>query len=421
MTEQTFAISNVHKPFREITLSNESVTDIMHVSDSDGNVYYQVESLSQDTVFKGVLSLTADKQLVPMNLEVIPAPRRFVARHDVRTRLTTLRFGAGDARTLDNDIVPDPSELSLPLYGKTTFSRFSIDPNSLLRTHTLGLSPLDTIMRIQYRYGGGLSHNVAAKSIRFVHNLKSEFRKASSVSDALFVRNSIDVTNAEPARGGDNPPTMAELRAQIPAARQMQSRIVSKQDLLSRIYTMPSKFGRVYRAGIRPSPHNPLSTNLYIISRDSSGNLALSPDALKDNLVTYLNEFRLISDSIDILDAQVVNWGIKFSVLTLPSVNKQKVVQKIIQKLSEVMNIKNFQIDQPIVVDDVTNIIINSEGVVSIMDLQVAPITGVIGGRSYSSTSFDFSRGTKRGMVVPPPGSIFELRFPEHDIMGSAA
>jgi hypothetical protein len=419
--EETFLISNVHKPFREITLANESVTDIMFVSDADGNVFHQVESLSQDTVFKGVLSLNDEKELVPMNLEVIPAPRRFVARHDVRTRLTTIRFGSGDARTMDDDIVPDPSELSLPLYGKTIFSRFSIDPNSLLKTQTLGLSPLDTTIRIQYRYGGGLSHNVPARSIRFVQKLKMEFRNGAGAVDAMRVRNSVDVRNDLAARGGDNPPTLSAMRAQIPAARQMQSRIVSKQDLLSRIYTMPAKFGRVYRAGIRPSPHNPLSTNLYVISRDLQGNLAVSPDSLKDNLVTYLNEFRLISDSIDILDAQVVNWGIKFSVLTLPSVNNQKVIQKAIQKLTRVMDIKNFQIDQPIVVDDITNIIINTTGVVSIIDLQVMPIIGLVQGRHYSQTGFDFLRGTKRGMIIPPPGSIFELKHPEFDIMGSAA
>ena len=139
----------------------------MDVFDSASNVYYEVESLSQDTVFKGVMNLNTEKDLVPMNLEVIPAPRRFVSRHDIRSRLTTIRFGAGDAETLDDDIIPDPSDLSLPLYGKTTFSRFGIDPNSLLQTHTLGLSPVDTTITVTYRHGGGLSHNVPAQSIRF--------------------------------------------------------------------------------------------------------------------------------------------------------------------------------------------------------------------------------------------------------------
>tara|TARA_A100000164_G_C21921227_1_gene780798 strand:- start:268 stop:2109 length:1842 start_codon:yes stop_codon:yes gene_type:complete len=420
-TEETYTIGDAHKPFREITLSNENVTDVISVTDSDGNIYYEVESLSQDTVFKAVLSQNVDNDIVPMNMEVIPVPRRFVSKHDIRTRLTTLRFGAGDSSTLEDDIIPDPSELSLPLYGKKTFSRFSIDPNSLLKTHTLGIAPLSTTLTVQYRSGGGLSHNVPAQSIRFVQKLLIEFRKNPSNADANYVRGSIDVKNRDEARGGDNAPTLEALRAQIPAARQMQSRIVSKQDLLARIYTMPSQFGRVYRAGIRPNPFNPLSTQLFVISRDISGNLAISPDILKENLVTYLNEFRLISDSIDILDARVINFSIKFSVLTMPTANKQKVVQKVIQRLTKVMNIKFFQIDQPIVRDDITNVIINTQGVISLIDLQVVPIVGTILDRKYSNDSFDFSRATKRGMIVGPPGSIFELKFPTHDIIGSAA
>ena len=248
-----------------------------------------------------------------------------------------------------------------------------------------------------------------------------EFRNNPSVADSNFVRGTLDVKNLEEARGGDNSPTLQALRAQIPAARQMQSRIVSKQDLLARIYTMPSKFGRVFRAGIRPNPYNPLSTQLFIISRDASGNLAISPDALKDNLVTYINEFRLISDAIDILDARVINFGIKFSVLTLPTVNKRTTVQKIIQKLTKVMDIKYMQIDQPIVRDDITNIIINTQGVVSLMDLKIFPIVGKHLDRVYSNESFDFSLATKRGMIVGPPGTIFELKHPTHDILGSAS
>ena len=215
----------------------------------------------------------------------------------------------------------------MPLFGKKTFKRFSIDPNSLLKTHTLGISPMGTTLTINYRYGGGLSHNVPAESIRFVNRLSMEFRNKPSIADANFVRGSVDVKNVDVARGGDNAPTIEALRAQIPSARQMQSRIVTKQDLLARVYTMPQKFGRVFRAGIRPNPFNPMSTQLFVISRDAAGNLAVSPDALKENLETYINEFRLISDAIDILDAQVVNFGIKFSVLCMPNANKRSVVQ----------------------------------------------------------------------------------------------
>ena len=183
-----FNLGTSHVPFREITLLNTDISDIISVRDSEGNTYYEVETLSQDTVFKAVMNLDDEDKLAPMNLEVISAPRRFTSSHDPSTRLSTLRFGAGDAEEFDDDIIPDPSILSLPLYGRKTFSRFSIDPNSLLKTHTLGISPKGVTLSIRYRHGGGLSHNVAAGSIRLIQTLNMDFQNRPTASDSIFVR-----------------------------------------------------------------------------------------------------------------------------------------------------------------------------------------------------------------------------------------
>ena len=182
---------------------------------------------------------------------------------------------------------------------------------------------------------------------------------------------------------------------------------------------MPAQFGSVYRASITSNPVNPLSALLYIISLDKDGNLTISPDALKKNLSNYLNEFRLISDAIDILDAQVTNFGIKYSVTVTESTNKIKIIQNINNKLSDALQKKFFQIDQPIVVDDITNVIINTDSVISLNDLKVFPRVGVVEKRNYSSSTFPFERSTKRGIIFGPKGSIFEMKFPKHDIIGS--
>ena len=392
----------------------------MSVSDGNMNDYYEVEALSQDTVYKAVLNLGDDDRLVPSNLEIIPAPYRFVSRFDPRSKITVLRFGSGDGSTFEDDIIPDPSKLALPLYGKKTFSRFSIDPQQLLKTRSLGVSPKNTTVSVTYRFGGGLDHNVPASSIRFVETLRMEFRNNPTTLDAQQVRQSIDVKNKNPARGGSYAPTLDELRNHVPTARQMQSRIVTKQDLLSRIYTLPSRFGRVYRAGIRESEINPLASNIYIVSRNEDGRLAVSPDALKANLSTYLNEYRLISDALDILDAQIINFTVSFGILTAPNKSKPKIVQSVISRISNILELRNFQIDQPIVLDDIVNIIINTRGVVSLMNLEVKPKIGSTDGRNYSSASFSFDNATKDRMIIGPPGSIFELRYPEFDIIGSA-
>jgi len=421
VTTQSFRIPNTYVPFRKITLSKENVTEIISVTDVDGNEYYEVSSLTQDTVFRGVLNTDDDDELVEKSLELLPAPYRFTSEMSFQTGLTSLQFGGGRAETLDDDIVPDPSELALPLYGKKTFSRFSIDPGSLLRTQTLGIAPINTSITVKYRYGGGLTHNVSATSIRTVSSLLINFPGGVSQSVAQSVRSSIDVKNDSEAEGGDDALTLDDLRDKVPAARNAQERIVTREDLLARVYTMPANFGRVFRAGVRSNPNNPLATQLFIVSRNSDKKLITSPDTLKKNLRTYLNQYRLISDAIDILDAQVVNVGVDFHVAVSPSSNKNTVVQGVISDLTRYFNVQNFQIDSPINLSEVQNIIINGTGVVSVIDLKVSSKSGIILGRTYSDVNFNVPSNTVKGLVIGPPGSIFEVKYPGVDIVGNAS
>ena len=418
---ESFRVGNAHVPFREFTLTQQHISTIIDVFDGDGYEYYEVNALSQDTVFKAIRNESrVDGVLVPSNLEIAPAPRRFVKKFNPNTRLSTIRFGSGDASALDDDIIPDPSDLALNLYGKKYTPRFAIDPNSLLETQTLGISPRNTTIRVRYRYGGGASHNVAVRAISEINSLRLEFRKSPTGADALTVRQSIAVRNDTRAVGGANAPTVDELRPLISAARTNQARVVTRQDLLARVYTMPATFGKIFRASITANPFNPLSSLLYIISLDRNGNMTSSPDALKKNLSAYINEFRLISDAIDVLDGQVVNFAVKYEVYVAPNANRIQVVQNINNRLAAVLQRKYFQIDQPIVVDDITNVIINTDYVIALKDLRVFPRTGDVEGRSYSSSTFPFETSTKNGFIFGPTGAIFELKFPRNDIIGSA-
>ena len=417
---ESITIGDNFVPFREIVLGEQSITAILSIRDTEANTYYQVDSLSEDTVFLKTKNKSQDSDRVSSFIQVLPAPYRFVRRYDPVTQLTTLRFGSGNAETLDDDIVPDPSDLSLNLFGKPIVPRFSIDPQSLLETQTLGISPRSTTLTIRYRHGGGLDHNVSSESIETIDNLSISFRRNPSATDALNVRQSILVTNSFPARGGDSPPTLFDLQSRITAARKSQRRVVSREDLLARIYTLPSEFGRVYRASLNDNPVNPGSSLLYVLSRDSDGNLGPSPDTLKKNISTLINETRLIGDSIDILDAKIVNFGVKYSVVVAENASKPQVITSINAAIAESLDRKFFNIDQPIIIDDITNIIINSDFVISLNDLQVFPRSGTIEDRSYSTSTFDFKQTKITGVILPDVGSIFELKFPTFDIIGTA-
>lgn len=417
---ETFEIPDVHKQFRTITLSNDNVTVIDRVLNSNNEDFYQVEALSQDTIFVGTLSENSDKHLVKNNLEIKSAPRRFVTETNLTTLMTTMRFGSGDASSSDSDAIPDPSDLSLPLYGKDNFTRFSLDPKSLLDTSTLGIAPRNTTLTVTYKHGGGLEHNLKSNTITSIETLDFEFPESITNSVATSVKTSVTVTNKTHAAGGEDAPTIDELKEKIPLFRNSQSRIVTKSDLLARLYTLPSEFGRIYRAGIRSNPNNPMASQLFIISRDSDTNLIISPDSLKKNLVKYINEFRLISDAIDILDAQVVNVGVEFQITVDPAFVKDVVLQEIIDDLIGYMDISNFQIDQPILMSDLTNIAFNVEGVLNVNNVRIKNIVGDQKGREYSDVSHNITLSTKNGILFPPPGGIFELKFGDIDINGSA-
>lgn len=405
--------------FKKITLAQENVTQVVSVRDALGNTYYEVGYLAQDTIFKALANTNEDNDLVQSNLQIIPCPYRFLREMAIDTRLTTLTFGGGNAESLDNDIVPDPSQFALPLYGKQTFSRFTLNPNNLLQTTTLGVVGANTSLTVDYRYGGGLSHNVEPRSITSIINLIIGFPRSPSATVAAQVRQSLTVRNDREASGGDDAPNLDELKLRVGGARAAQSRIVTKEDLLARVYTMPANFGRVFRASIQANPNNPLSSLLYIISRDSSGSLIVSPDSLKKNLAKYLNSYRMISDAIDVLDAQVINLQVEFVIVVDPNYNRALVLNNVLAKLRQYFNIKFFEIDQPVILDDIRNIIYNNAGVLTLQTMNVRNITGTVGTRVYSDVQFDPVSNTNRGLIVGPPGSIFEVRFKDHDLIGA--
>lgn len=415
-TTDSFSIPNTDLSFRTIPLENPSVSAIDRVYDAEGNDYYEVESLSQDTVFKAVNNPNFANDGVFYNIQVLSASRRFVPETSLNTRVTSVKFGSGNPSSNDSDIIPDPSELALPLFGRKNITKFSLDPNSILKSRTLGVYPKNTTIYISYRYGGGSAHNVDSNAASGVSGLKIEFNPRVSAAARSRVVNSIDVENDQPAAGGSEAPNIEELRSLIPASRNMQNRIVTKEDLLARIFTLPAEFGRVFRASIIANPNNPLASLLHVISRDKTGKLTQSPDALKQNLSTYLNEFRLISSAIDILDADIINFKVTVNIVPTAGTNPSDVANSIIINLKEYFNINNFQLGQNINEAGAISVVLNTPGVQAMDSLRFSNINGNIADRNYSGFTYSFQNNRLNGTYSNPANTIFELRYPNHDI-----
>ena len=404
-------------PFRQITLNQSNVTEIVSVVDSYGNSYYEVGALTHDVVYRNSLNSLSDKNLVKDTLKLIPAPYRFTKRTNLSDRKTVLTFGGGNADTMEDDVIPDPSEFAIPFPYSKTISRIPVNPEKLLTTNTLGVATSDTTLSIVYRYGGGLQHNVNSGAIRAISNLSIKFPKNPLQAESVKIRNTLEVINLEPASGGEDALTSAELVELIPTVKNSQERIVTKEDLLGRIYTMPSNFGRVFRASISENSNNPLSTQLHICSRNSNNQLIQSPDTLKLNIKKYLNSYRMISDAIDVLDAKIINLQLKFTVVLDPSLNKPALLSTILTKLQNQFEVKKRFIDQPIIISDVVNTIFTVQGVISVDDIKFVNISGTVNNRDYSTETHDINSYTRRQMIFPPSGGIFEIRYPEDDII----
>lgn len=417
---ETFIVGDF-VPFRRISLNSPNVTSIVSVSDAKGNVYYEVDNLTHDVVYKNVINVNSfDKSLVKDALKVVPCPYRFVKQNSLSDRLSTLIFGGGTADSLDDDAIPDPSEFAIPLRYSQTFSRKSVTPQRLLQTSTLGVAASNTTITVTYRYGGGLLHNVSAGSIRTVSQAVLNFPKNPAPVLQAQIRNGLEVYNPDQASGGEDALSADELLALVPTLRSSQERIVTKEDLLARVYTMPSNFGRVFRASVTNNPNNPLASRLFVISRLPDGRLIPSTDTLKINLKRYLNSYRMISDAIDILDAEVINLEIYFKIVSDPRYNKTLLIKSIIDSLQTQMDIKNFHIGQPIIKSDLVATIYSHEGVVGVESVTIRNLYGTVNNRQYSTSVFDVRANTRNQIIYPPQGAIFELRYPDVNIIGKA-
>lgn len=417
-TTETFHMGEF-EPFFRYTLTNPNVSDILSITDSQGNEYFEVGSLSEDTVFRAIPNLSYDKEIVKDVLVPFSALYRYTKNTTLGTRQTSLTFGGGNGLDATISTLVDPANLAIPLYGKRVFNRIAINPNSFLNTKSLGISTPNSTYTITYRYGGGLQHNAPTNTIRSIQSINIEFPNNPNNTIAQRVKSSVDTINKEFARGGDDAPSIDVLKRLAPFFKSSQNRVVTKEDLIARVYTLPTNFGRVYRATVHANETNPLASILYILSRDIDGKLTLSSDTLKKNLKNYLKTYRLSADAIDILDTKIINLTLTFKIAVMPNENRNLVIQKCINKLIDFFQVRKFEIDQAISLDDIRNILYNTAGVLSVTDIQFN-IPSNSGDRVYSDVSFEPNAALKKNILFPPKGGIFEIRYPVNDIVGLA-
>ena len=172
---------------------------------------------------------------------------------------------------------------------------------------------------------------------------------------------------------------------------------------------------------------NPLALNMYVLGYDSKKKLVNVNQAVKENLQTYLGQYRMVTDAINIKNAYVINIGVKFSLMTRPTFNKNEVLLRAIETVKTFFNIDRWQVNQPIILSDLVYQLSLVDGVATIVppvedNKQSLPI--IITNKyktanGYSGNLYDIDTATKNGIIYPSlDPSIFELKYPGIDIEG---
>lgn len=419
---ESFAFGSTVQQFPTITLSNRNVTQIEKVVDSENNEYYEVDYLSQDTIYKSIKNLNSNENYY----EILPAPYRFVKDDNLLTGEVILRFGSATKQDLQTNTLIDPSTAAISLYGREYFSKLSFDPAQLLKTNSLGILPKNTTLFVTYRFGGGIDNNIPIYSLNTINTTSNIlFNENATNTDIEFISRNISVQNVKPATGGTDGLTFTQLQENIPNVMKMQNRIINYQDLLGRLYSMPAPLGRISKASISDDEYDFFSKNLYLLCYDNERYLTYASDALKKNISKYINEYRLIGDSFKLLDGTILNFGIEIKIRIKEGNDPDTIKNNVIQRINNFSRFDLYQIGQPIILDDLYNIVINTPNVISIATEKKNFINSITGSKyiqstntvlTYSNHSFNAQTINYNDILYPPTGAIFEMKYPEYNI-----
>jgi len=454
---ESFSFTNA-KEFDKIVLSNDKITEIISVTDSDGNTWYQVPFLAQDTVFDSMEntslndpSLSPYQNDTPYLLKLIKTARRFTTyvREDNKTEI---RFGSGISDNADEEIIPNPDNVGSRLGQGVSKLDESFDPTNFMKTETFGLAPSNTTLTVVYNYGGSIDHNVGSRTINSfsrksytisTENLNATLKAASETS--------LSVTNESPAAGGSSMETISQIRENAAAYFNAQNRAVTRADYITRVYSLPQKYGNISKAFVVQDEQleesgqlqvidgvaqrvnrnadniNPFALNMYLLGYDSNKKLTRLNRAVKENLKIYLSQYRVLTDAINLKDAYIINIGVKFNIIVKRGFNKNDVLFRAIQKVKQFFSTDKWQINQPIILSDLAYQISLVDGVVSLVppetnnpnkDLILIENKHLVA-NGYSGNVYDINSSSKDGVIYPSlDPSIFELKFPNTDIEG---
>ena len=416
--------------FPTVTLNDTSIINVLDCFDSGGNEWYEVLNLAQDTVFTTKINASytdpnAIQDDAPNLLNLKQVQRRFTTRFLSSTQLQ-LGFGAGTVSDNDENLVPNPDNVGTGLAFSKDKLTTAYSPLNFMFTDTYGIAPSNTVLTFRYLVGGGLAANVASGALTIFNTTDIQFVNPNITNSTLAntIFESVATNNIQAADGGQGADTIEEIRQNALGNFQNQLRTVTQQDYLIRSLSMPSNMGTIAKSYIQPTKvaeyqlgELPTILDMYVLSYNSQKHLRTASQTLKQNLKTYLSEYRMINDSIKIKDAYIINIICNFDIIVLPNFNNNTVILNCINELTNYFNIDNFNINQPILLKSLTILLDKVEGVQTVINVEIKNISGA--SKGYSDYSYDINAATNNRVIYPSVDPmVFELKYPGVDITG---
>jgi len=403
--------------FLRVRLEDRNITEIMSVTDSEGHEYFEVDYLSQNVVYRPIINRNKDKNNAPAILKPFVVPRRFIVEEE--RRQTFLQFGYGSDNEVPKDSIADPSNIVLDVHGRDHILDDSFDPSSLMSTDKFGIAPSNTSLVVTYRTNKSTDPNASVGSVNKVVVSNFQFDNRASLDNAKVkkVTDSIEVSNEQQVIGSTSTPDLEELKHIVKNSFATQNRAVTKEDYVSMAYSMPSNFGSIKRLNVVQDKDSfKRNLNMYVVSEDRSGKLIVAAHTLKENLKTWINRSKMINDTIDILDAKIINIRINFTAVSELGVNKYDVLSAATFRLQEHFN-RAYDIGEPILITDIYRELNDVVGVADTIDVKLEDVTGGF----YSDIGFNvYENLSPDGRVLYiPEDSIFEIKFATEDIKGT--
>jgi hypothetical protein len=340
--------------FFTTTINAENIVGILDIIDEDGNTWYEVPYLAEEMVYDSIRNSNPntpnaflDAGESPYLLQLKQVQRRFATRF-INSGSLQIQFGAGTSLDVDAEVTPNSDNVGLGLPFEKDKLTTAYSPTNFIFTNTYGIAPTGTLT-VRYLTGGGVSANCAANTLTVLSNVQRNFVNFASndtISGTYQISyDSLAVNNPRAASGGGGGDSLEEMKQNITSNFNTQLRAVTPNDYTIRALSMLPKYGKiakVYTEKALASSNTGTNIDLYVLSFDVNGSLTTPSNTLKQNLITYLSQFRTVGDSVAIKDAFVINIGVDFEIITLPNFNSNEVLRKCILALQQYFNIKNW-------------------------------------------------------------------------------